>query len=299
MGLAILALPLAHFLHLESNAAASVGQPFRTDLLLNSYPAVLHLNELSRLNRPVLVKYTVGRNEDLWSICHRYHIDQFSVRSSNDLDTGVLEPGSVICIPNHKGTRYEVKTAENLQAISQGFNRGKVLGAAYRREILEANGFPRPNLRLKDFPFDPGTVLFLPEAWKPTGLEPPFSMKYLTSGFGMRHHPVLGITRAHQGFDLARPYGSAVTVTRAGTVTFAGWMGGYGNMIEIRHVLRNGRVQYTRYGHLSRILVHEGQRVQLYQLIGRVGSTGISTGPHLHYEVRDESGRPINPRKFM
>jgi len=296
---ALLMLPLAHVLHLESNASASLVQPFRSDLLLGATPIIPRLDLLGKLDKAVIVNYTVGHNEDIWSICQRYHIDQFTIRSSNDLDTGMVAPGSILRIPNHKGTLYQVSTPETLQSISQGFNRGQRLGAAYQREILEANGFPRPDLRLKDYPFDKGTVLFLPDAWKPTGLQPPFSMKYLTSGFGMRRHPVLGITRRHDGFDLARPYGSPVTVTRAGVVVFAGWRGGYGNLIQIRHVLRNGHVQYTLYGHLSKILVHEGQHVHMYQLIGKVGSTGISTGPHLHYEIRDENNRAINPSRFM
>jgi murein DD-endopeptidase MepM/ murein hydrolase activator NlpD len=111
----------------------------------------------------------------------------------------------------------------------------------------------------------------------------------------MRRHPVLGITRPHKGLDLAMPYGTHVKASRGGVVTFAGWMGGYGNMVEVRHVLKNGHIRYTRYGHLSMIRVHEGQHVAYQQWIGNVGSTGISTGPHLHYEIRDENGEAQNP----
>ncbi len=280
-------------------AQAGLLSPFRPELLLGANVRSPRLDQLSRLERTVVVNYKVGAQEDLWSICQRYHIDQFSVRSSNDLDVGRVTAGTTLRIPNHRGTLYQVRIPENLQSISHGFSKGKRLGNSYDVEILEANEYPVPDLRQKDCPFDPGTILFLPDAWKPTGLAPPFAMRYLTSGFGMRKHPVLGITRPHKGFDLARPYGSAVNVTRDGTVTYAGWMGGYGNMIEVRHVLRDGHINFTRYGHLSKILVRVGQHLHMYQLIGRVGSTGISTGPHLHYEVRDENGIARNPSNFM
>src|SRR5471032_2422346 len=98
-----------------------------------------------------------------------------------------------------------------------------------------------PDFKLKDYPFDAGTRLFLPDAWKPTGLQLPFMDMHFrqTSAFGMRRHPILGITRAHKGLDLAKPYGSPVLTSREGVVMFAGWSGGYGNMIEIRHVIKS------------------------------------------------------------
>jgi murein DD-endopeptidase MepM/ murein hydrolase activator NlpD len=104
----------------------------------------------------------------------------------------------------------------------------------------------------------------------------------------------LGVTRAHRGYDIPKPYGTPVYAPRAGVVVFTGWLGGYGNMIKIRHVIKKG-TYYTIYGHLSKILVHEGQHVAIYQKIGLVGSTGLSTGPHLHFEVRDANDRPQPP----
>ncbi len=277
-------------------------ESFRQNLLLPPTPIAPQLDSLSQLDKAVIVRYTVGANEDLWTLCHRYHLDQFSIRSSNDLDGNSLDVGTVLKIPNHKGTIYVIQSTETLQSVSRGFTRGKTLGPAYDREILLANDFPTPNLREKGYPFDAGTVLFLPEAYKPTGLPIPFGgggRLRITSNFSLhRRHPVLGITRAHHGMDIAKPYGFPVLTSREGIVVSAGWMGGYGNMIEIRHSIkskRGTRVFTTRYGHLSKIFVTAGQHVHLYQLIGRVGSTGISTGPHLHFEVRDESGRPSNP----
>ena len=106
----------------------------------------------------------------------------------------------------------------------------------------------------------------------------------------MRGDPFLGTARAHRGLDFAAPYGSPVVTTSAGIVARAGWMGGYGNCVIVDH---GGGVE-TRYGHLSAITVAPGQQVSQGALLGYVGSTGRSTGPHLHYEVRI-NGAAVNP----
>ncbi|MFL6784345.1 MAG: M23 family metallopeptidase [Sphingomicrobium sp.] len=112
----------------------------------------------------------------------------------------------------------------------------------------------------------------------------------VTSGFGSRFHPILGYRRMHSGLDLAAAYGSPIVAAADGRVVSAGWSGGYGQMVRIAH---NGGVQ-TMYGHMSRIVAHSGAAVRQGQLIGYVGSTGLSTGPHLHYEVL-KNGRAVNP----
>ncbi len=296
-------VPLGYFFQSTSEAAA-VPSPFKSELLLTQAPLAPLFDEIRRLERPVIATYFVKGRQDLWSICKRFHVDQFTIRSSNDLDVLVFSDGTALKIPSQKGTLYEVEKPETLRLISRGYARGKTLGNAYEREILQANDFPVPDTSDPSHPFLAGTRLFLPLAYKPTGLQLPFKDLHYrkTSGFGMRHHPVLGVTRRHDGFDLAKPYGSPVMTSREGVVTFAGWMGGYGNMIEVKHVIKHRnttRILFTRYGHLSEILVHEGQHLRLYQLIGRVGSTGISTGPHLHFEVRDENGTPVSPQNFL
>jgi murein DD-endopeptidase MepM/ murein hydrolase activator NlpD len=297
-------LVLVSYLFQAVPEAAVAPTSFHADLLLSNLTSVPLFDQIHKLERPIIATYIVKGREDLWSICKRFHVDAFTIKSSNDLDVSIFSAGTALKIPSQKGTLYEVEKPENLRTISQGYARGKTLGTAYEREILEANDFPKPDFKDPHHSFEPGTSLFLPLAFKPTGLQLPFKdLHYrLTSGFGMRHHPVLGITRKHDGFDLAKPYGSPVLTSREGVVTFAGWMGGYGNMIEVRHVIKrknNTRILYTRYGHLSEILVHEGQHLKLYQLIGKVGSTGISTGPHLHFEVRNENGQPISPQNFL
>jgi murein DD-endopeptidase MepM/ murein hydrolase activator NlpD len=116
-----------------------------------------------------------------------------------------------------------------------------------------------------------------------------------TSGFGVRSDPFERGAAMHPGIDLAGHFGTPIYATAEGTVLRAGWnSGGYGNLVELDH----GRGITTRYGHMSAILVHAGDHVTRGEEIGRMGSTGRSTGNHLHYEVRID-GRPVNPIPFM
>jgi murein DD-endopeptidase MepM/ murein hydrolase activator NlpD len=116
-----------------------------------------------------------------------------------------------------------------------------------------------------------------------------------TSGFGVRSDPFHAGAAMHPGIDLAGSYGTPIYATADGTVLRAGWnSGGYGNLVEIDH----GRGITTRYGHMSAILVHPGDHIVRGQQVGRMGSTGRSTGNHLHYEVRID-GKAVNPIPFM
>jgi murein DD-endopeptidase MepM/ murein hydrolase activator NlpD len=123
----------------------------------------------------------------------------------------------------------------------------------------------------------------------------PVKTAEFTSGYGIRSDPFRGGAARHAGIDLAAPIGTPIYATADGIVSDAGYNnGGYGNLIKVDH----GRGIETRYGHLSAILVSAGQRVARGQMIARMGSTGRSTGSHLHYEVRID-GRAVNPIPFM
>ncbi|MEQ7872896.1 M23 family metallopeptidase [Sphingomonas sp. ASV193] len=121
------------------------------------------------------------------------------------------------------------------------------------------------------------------------GLKLPIAGR-ITSAFGGRMHPILGTVRFHKGVDIAAAYGSPIAAALDGRVVSAGWHGGYGNQVVIAHA--NGTE--TRYGHMSRIAARVGEQVRRGATIGFVGSTGLSTGPHLHFEVL-RAGRPVNP----
>ena len=140
------------------------------------------------------------------------------------------------------------------------------------------------------------------KAMRAAFLRAPLAFRRISSVFGMRRHPILGTVRRHAGTDYAAAAGTPVRALGNGRVVFAGWRGGYGKTIEIRHT--NGFV--TRYGHLRAIHVRAGQSVNISQTIGQVGSTGLSTAPHLHFEVlvngvhrdprialRNQSGEPL------
>ena len=127
------------------------------------------------------------------------------------------------------------------------------------------------------------TPVTTPTGWPTNG--------FISSGYGLRWNGA----EFHQGIDIAAEMGTPIVATADGVVTIAGWnAGGYGNMVDIDH----GSGVSTRYGHASAVVVTAGQRVRRGQIIAYVGSTGHSTGPHLHYEVR-LSGQPVNPSSYL
>jgi len=141
---------------------------------------------------------------------------------------------------------------------------------------------------------DAGEILAAPR----TGVSVPSGMPMvavaITSGFGMRDHPILHMRRQHQGIDLAAPRGTPVYATADGIVGMAQWYSSYGNYVQIEH----GGDMETRFGHLTSFTVQAGDAVHKGDLIGYVGTTGRSTGPHLHYEVR-VANVAVDPRPYM
>lgn len=116
----------------------------------------------------------------------------------------------------------------------------------------------------------------------------------ITSNFGSRYHPVLGYSRFHAGTDFGASHGSPIQAAETGIVIFSGWYGGYGNTVILEH----GDGVTTLYAHASRLNVSEGQAVRKGDTIAAIGTTGLSTGPHLHFEVR-RSGEPVDPLGFI
>jgi murein DD-endopeptidase MepM/ murein hydrolase activator NlpD len=118
---------------------------------------------------------------------------------------------------------------------------------------------------------------------------------WLTSAFSsMREHPILHIMRPHEGIDVTAPLGAPIQSPAAGTVVNAGWETGYGNIIEIDH----GFGIRTKFAHCSKLVAKMGQHVERGQIIAEVGSTGLATGPHLHYEVH-VNGKPVDPLRYV
>lgn len=158
-------------------------------------------------------------------------------------------------------------------------------GGPFSTEDMDAEDIEMENkLRLIQSTSNPASI---PAMWAHSGK--------INNEFGFRRSPFGGRSyEFHAGMDIDGERGDLVVAPAAGIVTEAGWKGGYGNMIEIDH----GNGLFTRYGHLSKIDVQAGDTMTRGQLMGYVGSTGRSTGPHLHYELR-LGEKPINPRRFL
>ena len=120
------------------------------------------------------------------------------------------------------------------------------------------------------------------------------SSGYISSPYGWRTHPVLGIRRLHTGMDFAAGFGATIRAADSGTVLYSGWYGGYGKTVIINH----GKGITTLYGHSSKLYVKPGESVKRGQPIAAIGSTGLSTGPHLHFEVR-KNGTPVKPAYYL
>ncbi|MFU8805103.1 MAG: peptidoglycan DD-metalloendopeptidase family protein [Bradymonadaceae bacterium] len=162
---------------------------------------------------------------------------------------------------------------------------GKVLGATYEgRRTGSRMGFYHETRDEKGYWEADG------ESLQRQFLRSPLPFTRITSRFGRRTHPVLGGTRMHAGVDYGAPIGTPVQAVADGTVTFAGWQGGYGKFVSIRH---SGGFE-TRYAHLSVINVKVGNRVSRGKIFARTGNTGRTTGPHLHFEMK-KNGRHVDP----
>ncbi len=179
---------------------------------------------------------------------------------------------------------YEALTADG-EPVAWNQASGRVLAAEFVN-----NGRTYSAVWFQDASTKGGYYGFDGESKRRTFLASPLEFSRVTSGFAMRMHPILKSVRAHRGVDYGAPTGTPVRAVGEGTVDFAGWQNGYGNVIKIRH--SNNRT--TLYAHLSRIDVRRGQRVDQGSRIGAVGATGWATGPHLHFEFH-VNGEHRNP----
>lgn len=191
---------------------------------------------------------------------------------------------------------YEVsKDSETLDAIIAKYRVGSEERLKYKDLVVRANNFPGIAL-LRPFEFKRGDRILLPAIRVSFDTYRfPFESQEsprISLRFGSRYDPVSKRRLMHDGIDIPKPYDTPVYPARSGSVLDAGWNEECGQLVIIKH--NNGET--ARYGHLSKIMVKSGDLVQRGKtLIGRVGSTGISTDPYLHFEVRDRQGRPVNP----
>lgn len=209
---------------------------------------------------------------------------------------------AMVGIHNHKGVQAGVGGAEPDRHSESPFHFASLVDKpeeslnaetlkAYHLKVIDMKEEARDvGKRLKGvLHFQPNDPLF----WTSVPTISPLG-GWVTSDFGMRRSPLSGQRQFHQGVDIASPFGSPVLATGDGVVTYAERAGGLGNKVVIDH----GYGVSTVYGHNSQLLVNAGDKIKRGQLIAKVGSTGRSTGPHLHYEILVD-GVPVNPKKFI
>ena len=189
----------------------------------------------------------------------------------------------------HKGDRFSI-IYETLEADGEFLRSGRILAAEFqnRDKLYQAMWFQEPGKRGSYYAMDGSSL-------RRAYLNSPVEFSRISSTFSMRKHPIHNTWRKHLGTDFAAPTGTKVRTVGDGVVEFAGWQNGFGNVIFVNH---GNKGHVTVYAHLSRIDVKKGQSVEQGQHIGAVGSTGWSTGPHLHFEFR-VNGVHQNPQTVI
>jgi murein DD-endopeptidase MepM/ murein hydrolase activator NlpD len=234
--------------------------------------------------------YTVKRGDSVSAIAAAFSISMDAIIASNNISNArLLREGEPLKIPNMDGIPYTAKNGDSLSRISQSM--GVPLEA-----ILDANDIQRDAISAGQLIFIPGARMRTEDLKLALGelFIYPLKGARLSSQFGWRNDPISGVRRHHAAIDLAAPTGTTVKAAMDGKVSTVGFNSTYGKYIILSH----GGDYQTMYAHLSRILVQNGVYVNQGTVIGRVGSTGRSTGPHLHFAVY-KNKRAINPLEVL
>ncbi|MDR3265892.1 MAG: LysM peptidoglycan-binding domain-containing M23 family metallopeptidase [Synergistaceae bacterium] len=247
-----------------------------------------------------VVAYVVAAGDSLWSIANSQNLEVDTLIGSNAFrDSSMLHPGVTLRIPNQDGIFYKLKKGDAIESVAKKYQ------VALDRIQKVNPTIDLVSLKASDEIFLPGAR---PEAIadvQTTGKKSDSSaatkksvasntsekgvrayrwpvMGRINSPFGWRRHPITKRRDFHTGLDIKADRGTVVRSARDGRVAYAGWMGGYGKVVVVEH----GNGQSTLYAHCSSLLVQQGASISVGQNIARVGTTGRSTGPHLHFEVR-------------
>ncbi len=239
--------------------------------------------------------YTIQVGDTLTSISRRFGIAPVALALANGIDDpNSLRPGNTLRIEAPDSLPHTVRPGDSLWSVAQLYDLTVAELLAFNR--LDSGSLRAEQiLRIPTAGMDASQLEILFERRRQG--DKPFSLPLsgrMTDHFGMRVHPIHGRKIPHRGLDIAAQTGSKIRSAREGQVTFAGWLEGYGKVIEIRHA--SGYT--TRYAHCSKLLVKRGQRVQKGETIAMVGATGLATAPHLHFELR-KNGVPMDPLKHI
>ena len=278
---------------------------------------------------PIRTKtYVVVQGDSLWSIANSQNVELDTLIGSNTFKTSArLRPGATLRIPNQEGIFYVMKKGETIEAVSKRYS---VSMNKIRQVNAEKNV---ASLKTGDEIFLPGArpeglvehtdvkvaevkksapaktakapaVKPAQKTEKPSGSEVAVRrakggfrwpiMGRINSPFGWRQHPITRRKDFHTGIDIKAERNDPIKAAGGGKVLYSGWMGGYGKVLVIEHP--NG--QSTLYAHCSTLLAGKGASVSSGQLVAKIGTTGRSTGPHLHFEVRNGNS-PVNPIKYL
>ncbi len=234
-------------------------------------------------------EYYLQKGETLYTVAGKMGISVGAIATASGINFFYdVKEGQRLLIPNFDGLIYTVYERRSVKSLGKEFN-------IKIKDIKYFNHISRSYLSSGDWIFLPGAAktsieqaLFYGDAFID-----PLPKSRISSEYGYRIHPIKNRYIFHGGIDLAANYNTPVLAAQKGVVIFTGFVKGYGNLIILVH--RYGYKTY--YGHLARILVKKGQKIKISALIGRVGSTGDSTGPHLHFELRRNNKR-VNPKRF-
>lgn len=261
--------------------------------------------ELEKRGRPLtLTKYTVRGGDSLWSIANKFDLDLDTIIGSNKISNiNYLKLGTVLRIPNQDGIFVKVSKNDTISKLADKHG-------SYKKSIYVANSLSEEAvLKIGNEIFLPGAKVAAVTASAKRASSRSVSkttvssssrkfrwpvMGQISSRFGWRRSPFGRRRVFHSGLDIRAPRGRVIVAAGGGRVVHSGWMGGYGKTIVISHP---GGMS-TLYGHCSSLAVRKGSTVKTGQMIARVGSTGRSTGNHLHFEVR-KNGTPQNPLKYL
>ena len=236
-------------------------------------------------------EYTIGEGENLTTISRKIGVNLDTLVSVNKItNANKLKPGQKIIIPNINGLLYTIKQNENIEEVASKYD-------IQLNRILAFNKIDEiSDIEIGDDIFLPGAKYTLDERIEKFGqmFSLPVTVTRISSLFGYRVHPITKVRTKHTGVDIPGSLNTPVYAARKGKVIFAGYSGGYGNLVIVRH----DKGYTTYYGHLNKITTKIGANVGVGVMIGRMGSTGNSTGSHLHFEVR-RNGEALNPIDFI
>ena len=236
-------------------------------------------------------EYTIGEGENLTTISRKIGVNLDTLVSVNKItNANKLKPGQKIIIPNRNGLLYTIKQNENIEEVASKYD-------IQLNRILAFNKIDEiSDIEIGDDIFLPGAKYTLDERIEKFGqmFSLPVTVTRISSLFGYRVHPITKVRTKHTGVDIPGSLNTPVYAARKGKVIFAGYSGGYGNLVIVRH----DKGYTTYYGHLNKITTKIGANVGVGVIIGRMGSTGNSTGSHLHFEVR-RNGEALNPIDFI